>query len=122
MIRAGVPTGKQPREAGRFAAAKKGTTVFFFKQLPIGDHESPESDEDHTRRIPLLRSFTVFHASQIDGIPAFVAPAVEDAPWRRPEAVDIILRNSKAVIRLGGDRAFYSPSTDQHTITDGIRL
>src|SRR5208282_3207493 len=59
-----------------------------------------------------LAVFPVFHASQIDGIPAFVAPTVEEAPWRRPEAVDIILRNSKAVIRIGGDRAFFSPSTD----------
>ncbi|MGO9721262.1 MAG: zincin-like metallopeptidase domain-containing protein, partial [Methylocella sp.] len=37
---------------------------------------------------------------------------MEEAPWRRPEAIDIILRHSKAVIRIGGDRAFYSPSTD----------
>jgi len=106
-------TYKQAAERGwQIRRGEKGTTVYFFKQLTIGDHESPESEEDHTKRIPFLRSFTVFHASQIDGIPAFVAPTVEEAPWRRPEAVDIILRNSKAVIRIGGDRAFYSPSTD----------
>ena len=106
-------TYKQAAERGwQIRRGEKGTTVFFYKQLTIDDHRSPESGDDHTRSIPLLRSFTVFHASQIDGIPAFVAPTVEDAPWRRPEAVDIILRNSKAVIRIGGDRAFYSPSTD----------
>jgi antirestriction protein ArdC len=106
-------TYKQAAERGwQIRRGEKGTAVFFFKQLTIGDHDSPESGEDHTRRIPLLRPFTVFHASQIDGVPAFVAPTVEEAPWRRPEAVDIILRNSKAVIRIGGDRAFYSPSTD----------
>ncbi len=106
-------TYRQAAEKGwQIRRGEKGTTVYFFKQLTIGDHDSPESEEDHTRRIPLMRSFTVFHASQIDGIPAFVAPTVEEAPWRRPEAVDIILRNSKAVIRIGGDRAFYSPSTD----------
>jgi antirestriction protein ArdC len=106
-------TYRQAAERGwQIRRGEKGTTVHFFKQLTVGDHDSPDSEEDHTRRIPLLRSFTVFHASQIDGIPAFVAPTVEEAPWRRPEAVDIILRNSKAVIRIGGDRAFYSPSTD----------
>jgi antirestriction protein ArdC len=41
-----------------------------------------------------------------------VAPGVEDATWTRSEASDIILKNSGAVIRIGGDRAFYSPSTD----------
>jgi len=30
----------------------------------------------------------------------------------RPEAADTILKNSGAVVRTGGDRAFYSPSTD----------
>jgi antirestriction protein ArdC len=54
----------------------------------------------------------VFHASQIDGIPAFVAPTVEQAPWRRPKAAEVILRNSAAVVRYGGERAFYSPGTD----------
>ena len=39
-------------------------------------------------------------------------PTVEEAPWTRPEAADIILKNSGAVIRIGGDQAFYSPATD----------
>ena len=54
----------------------------------------------------------MFHASQIDGIPAYKPPTVEEAPWTRPEAADIILKNSGAVVRIGGDRAFYSPATD----------
>jgi len=105
-------TYRQAAEKGwQIRRGEKGTTVYFFKQLTIGDHDSPESEEDHTRRIPLMRSFTVFHASQMTASP-HRRPTVEEAPWRRPEAVDIILRNSKAVIRIGGDRAFYSPSTD----------
>ncbi len=58
---------------------------------------------------PLVRSA---NASQIDGVPAYKAPAVDEAPWTRPEASEIIFRNSGAVVRIGGDRAFYSPSTD----------
>jgi antirestriction protein ArdC len=106
-------TYKQAADRGwQIRRCEKGTTVFFFKQLTINDHKSPENDDDHTRRIPLLRSFTVFHASQIDGIPPIAPTTVQDAPWRRPEAVDVILRNSNAIIRIGGDRAFYSPATD----------
>jgi antirestriction protein ArdC len=104
---------KQAAERGwQVRRGEKGTTVYFFKQLEIEDRNAPEDDTSHTKRIPLLRSFTVFHASQIDGIPAFTPPAAEDTPWRRPDAVDTILRNSKAVIRIGGDRAFYSPASD----------
>ena len=54
----------------------------------------------------------LFHASQIDGIPDFVPPTIEEAPWRAPEAAEIIIANSGAVVRIGGEHAFYSPATD----------
>ena len=38
--------------------------------------------------------------------------ALSLATWRRPQAADVILTNSKAVIRYGGDQAFYSLATD----------
>jgi len=54
----------------------------------------------------------VFHASQVDGVPACSPPSVEETQWSRPEAADVILRNSGAKITGGGDRAFYSPTLD----------
>ena len=64
--------------------------------------------EAGVRHIPLLRSFTLFHASQIDGIGPYRAPTPDEAPWRTPEAVDVIVANSGAAVRYGGSRAFYS--------------
>ena len=87
---------------------EKSTTIFFYKPLSVED----EKAEDKTKIIPILKHHAVFHASQIDGIPPHVTPTVEEAPWTRPDAADIILKNSGAVIRAGGDRAFYSPTTD----------
>jgi antirestriction protein ArdC len=87
---------------------EKSTTIFFTKPYEVEDHEA----EDGTKTIRVLKHYAVFHASQIDGLPPYQAPAVEDAPWTRPEAADIILKNSGAVVRIGGDRAFYSPATD----------
>ena len=87
---------------------EKGTTIFFFKKLTVDD----EKAEDGTKQIPMLRAYSVFHASQIDGIPPRVKPTVDEAPWTKPEAAQIILANSGAVIRTGGPRAFYSPGTD----------
>src|SRR5262249_9089246 len=89
-----------------------GTVGFFFKRLEVRDDKGPDGDEDAVRRIPLLRAFILFHASQIDGIPDFIPPTIEEAPWRAPEAAAIILANSRAGVRHGGDRAFYSPWTD----------
>jgi antirestriction protein ArdC len=106
-------TYKQADERGwQVRKGERGTTGFFFRRLEIRDDTKPDDDEDSVRRIPLLRAFTLFHASQIEGIPDYVPPTIEEAPWRAPEATEIIIANSGAVVRFGGDRAFYSPTTD----------
>jgi antirestriction protein ArdC len=88
--------------------SERSTTIFFSKPYEVGGQEN----EDGKKTIRVLKHYAVFHASQIDGLPEYKAPGVEEAPWTRPEAADLILKNSGAVIRIGGDRAFYSPATD----------
>ena len=106
-------TYKQAEDRGwQVRKGERGTTGYFFKRLELRDDTRPDDDEDAVRWIPLLRAFTLFHASQIDGIPAYVPPTVAEAPWRAPEAAEIILAGSGAVVRFGGDKAFYSPTTD----------
>jgi len=107
-------TYKQAAERGwQVRKGERGTTAYFFKRIEVADRAARDGgDGDATRRIPLLRAFTLFHASQIDGIPAFVPATIAEAPWRAPEAVDTIIANSKAVVRIGGDRAFYAPLSD----------
>jgi antirestriction protein ArdC len=101
---------KQAAERGwQVRKGSRGTTGFFYKKIEVGERDNGSEDR---RVIPILRAFTLFHASQIDGIPPYVAPGIDEAPWREPEAAATIARNSGAVIRIGGDRAFYSPSTD----------
>jgi antirestriction protein ArdC len=91
----------------------KATTIFFTKQLTVKDaNDGGEEPDDDGRTIRMLKHYSVFHASQIEGIPAYTPPTVEEAPWTRPEAAQIILENSRAIIRTGGEKAFYSPSTD----------
>ena len=87
---------------------EKSTTIFFYKPLEVDDAEA----KDGVRTVSVLKQYAVFHASQVDGIPAFIAPTVEEAPWQKPEAADLIMGNSGAVLRTGGGRAFYSPATD----------
>jgi antirestriction protein ArdC len=106
-------TYKQAEDRGwQVRKGERGTTGYFFKRLEVRDDSGSEGDEDTVKRIPLLRAFSLFHASQIDGIPDFIPPTIEEAPWRAPEAAEIILANSGAVVRIGGERAFYSPATD----------
>lgn len=106
-------TYRQAAERGwQVRRGEQGTTACLFKRIEVRDGTAGPDDEEATRRIPLLRAFTLFHASQIEGIPDYVPPTVAEAPWRAPEAAEVIVANSGAVVRTGGTRAFYAPGTD----------
>ena len=95
---------------------ESGTRIYFFKPLEVDEagacEDRPREDRDAKRVIHLLRAYTVFHASQIEGIPPYVGPDTDALPWQRPDAVQTILENSGADIRTGGARAFYDPARD----------
>ena len=85
---------------------EKGAIVFFYKKLEI------RSDEEDRRTIPLLRAYVVFHASQLDGIPELGEPAAPKPVAERIVDADLIVKGSGVRVAIGGDRAFYTPSTD----------
>ena len=88
---------------------EKGAIVFFYKKLEVRDRQG---DDDERRTIPLLRAYTVFHASQIDGVPELGAPkAARPVPERIADA-DLIVKASGVRVEIGGDRAYYAPSSD----------
>jgi len=110
---------KQAQERGwQIRRGETGTTIFFFKRLEIDNSastamdSSPDSGDGTTRFIPMLRAFTVFHASQIEGVPDLEIPKAERPVFERIEDAEIIMRNSGAEVRIGGDRAYYCPATD----------
>ena len=108
-------TYKQAQDRGwQVRKGAQGVTGFFYKRIEVdrGDAGDKGGSSEGGKWFPLLRSFTLFHASQIDGVPDYRPPGVEEAPWRASDATETILRNSGAVIRIGGDRAFYSTLTD----------
>lgn len=76
----------------------KGTRVILWK--PIEDEESKEEKPRIIQRI-----FTVFHATQIEGIPAYEPPAMNE--MEICEKAEQIITGSGAEIHYGGDRACY---------------
>jgi len=113
-------TYRQASERGwQVRKGERSTTGFFFKRIEVQDGAKLAGDEEATRRVPMLRSFALFHASQMENVPPFVSPTVAEAPWRAPEAAETIVANSGAVVRVGGDQAFYSPSTDHIQMPPG---
>jgi antirestriction protein ArdC len=70
--------------------------------------------EESERDIPFLKGYTVFNAEQIDGLPAhFLAPAAPRLdPVQRIDHAERFFAATGAAVRYGGDRAYYSISTD----------
>ena len=110
-------TFEQTKAKGwRIKKGSKGTKVILWKNLakPVHDeYGKPVLNDDGTpkmRNIPFARFFTVFHASQIEQIPAYKPEAVSSIEAN--EKAERILADSGADIRHGGSRAFYSPKED----------
>ena len=89
---------------------EKATPVYFYKPVEIQDRTNDGDRE--TRRIPILRTFSVFHASQVDGIPELAPSVATKTVPERIEDVEIIVKASGVPVRIGGDKAFYSPALD----------
>lgn len=108
-------TYKQAQERGwQVRKGARSVTGFFYKRIEVEDGGRATGDGagEGGKWVPLLRSFALFHASDIDGVPPYAPPAIAEAPWREAQAAKTILRNSGAEVRIGGDRAFYSVLTD----------
>jgi antirestriction protein ArdC len=88
----------------------KATQVYFYKPIEIADKLS--EGEGDTKRIPILKVFSVFHASQIDGIPELAPPKAAKTVVERIEDAEAILTASGVKVRIGGDRTFYHPALD----------
>jgi antirestriction protein ArdC len=105
-------TYKQAKSfGGQVRKGEKGTGIVFFKQLDIKDKVTGDP-----KRIPLLRSYTVFNAEQVDGLPprfypAPVAPRNSDE--RNVEVDEFIAATEAAIAHTDEGKAYYRPSTDQ---------
>jgi antirestriction protein ArdC len=107
-------TFKQAHELGAHVRkGEHGTQIVFWKMRELGEgSETPaETDSDERRVIPMLRSYTVFNATQLEFLPERFALRPTPA-WQPIGEAEQLLYETGAVIRHGGNRAFYAPSED----------
>lgn len=106
-------TFKQALELGGYVRkGETGTTVVY-----AGSFSKTETDangEEVERGIPFLKAYTVFCADQIENLPAHYHAVAEEPlkPLARIEHADRFFDNTGAVVRYGGDQAYYSPVSD----------
>lgn len=108
-------TFRQAHAAGaRIRRGESGTRIVFFKLLERDDPTTPRPMLAPTRKvIPLLRSFTVFNAAQVDGLPdPLNGPQTAPASWDPVTLAVGLIQTSGALIQHGGNQAWYSPGLD----------
>jgi len=74
-----------------------------------------EKGEDVEKHIPFMKGYTVFNVEQIENLPAHYYARTEPkhaTALERIEAVEKFVANTGAVIKHGGNRAFYRMADD----------
>jgi len=105
-------TLRQANDLGaKVRKGEHGTSIVFWKIREAEDTDAQTEDEPK-RVIPLLRSYTVFNASQLEFLPEKFQLRPSPAVWQPLAEAEQVLYESGAVIRHGGNRPFYSPSED----------
>ena len=97
-------TFKQAQEMGaNVRKGERGTLVVYAGTLTRTDLNEETGEEDE-RGIPFLKSYSVFNADQIEGLPAkLIKPQVSMLdPSKRIEQVDRFVVATGAEVRTGG--------------------
>ena len=107
-------TFKQALElGGHVRKGEKGSLVVYASSITRTE-TNDATGEELERDIPFMKGYTVFNVEQVEGLPAnFYATAqpVLDPVQRNARAEEFFAR-TRADIRHGGNRAYYSISTD----------
>lgn len=109
-------TYKQAVElGGQVRKGEKSEPVFYYGTAPIKDAEAKEDEEEFYR---FLKSYRVFNADQIDGLPdrfygAGEADVSEISSFERIEELELFISSLPSVVVHGGGQAYYRPSSDQ---------
>ena len=93
---------------------EQGVTVCYADRFtPEAEKQRSAEQGDDARSIPFLKRFVVFNVAQCDGLPEHYSADAPPLPERElvPIAENLIAATG-ADFRIGGPRAFYSPSGD----------
>uniref|UniRef100_UPI00155DC81A ArdC family protein n=1 Tax=Agrobacterium radiobacter TaxID=362 RepID=UPI00155DC81A len=106
-------TLRQANELGAHVRkGESGATVVYASRFTktVPDAGGGEVERD----IPFLKAYTVFNCDQIDGLADhyYSRPEPIAKPLERIEHADRFFDNTGAVVRYGGDKAYYSPASD----------
>lgn len=110
------PTWMTLRQANELGAqirkGETGATVVYASRFTKTEKDARGDDVE--RDIPFLKTYSVFNCDQVEGLPDqfYQLPDPVAEPLERIEHADRFFDNTGAVVRYGGDKAYYAPVTD----------
>lgn len=101
---------------GSIRKGQKGTKVVY--AAAFTKTSTNTEGEEIEEKIPFLKTYTVFNANQVDGLPDHFQHHSEStlSPKLRIEHCERFFRNTKANIKHDGNEAYFSHNTDQITL------
>jgi antirestriction protein ArdC len=106
-------TYKQWQEHGAQVRKGEKATVVVFWKFADGSKETQEDGDEQpasSSRLLFTRGYSVFNAAQVDGYTPKAEP--ESTLNERMEHAEVFFGGVGADVRHGGNRAYYSPSSD----------
>lgn len=108
-------TYKQAQDKGaQVVKGAKGVQVIFYKPMQVQGAFNPDTQQHDSKIIPMIKTYTVFNADFIDGLP--VDEVSEGAQvceeFQTIEECEAFISSTGAKVQHGGNSAHYSPSLD----------
>ena len=93
---------------------EKGSLVVYANAITKTEHDDT-TGEDVEREIPFLKGYVVFNVEQIEGLPEIYHAKIEPkfSPIERIAHAESFFAATKAEIRYGGNRAYYTMDADR---------
>jgi len=109
-------TFKQATDYGGHVRKGEKSSLVVYADKIVRTEEDASTGEDMEKIIPFLKGYNVFNAEQIEGLPEQFQFKPEPKPdgniINRLEPVESFVRHTGALIRHGGNRAYYANSSD----------
>lgn len=108
-------TFKQAKELGAFVKKGEQASEVVYASTLSRTETDEKTGEESERNIPFLKSYAVFNAEQVEGLPEHFSQRPEKArePVQRIERAEAFIRLTGAEVRHGGDRAYYHVADDR---------
>ncbi|MGZ8214515.1 MAG: ArdC family protein [Methylosarcina sp.] len=108
-------TFRQAQELGGHVRKGEHGSLVVYANTITKTEQNEETGEDLEHTIPFMKGYTVFNVEQIEGLPSHYY-AMAEAPAltveERDAELEAFFAATKADIRHGGNRAFYSKEPD----------